>query len=335
MVRLEAGQVQIPEGFNGVVTAFCQGSGARLAIRRQSRLGLREIYLQLLDAGKVVGILWRRAKTFVVIGWIFFVVSVPVYLGIAALAGFNKFYFPAHPQATLDAYDIRASYVTLAVGALAAVTSSIVLALKFRATASLLVIVTWPTIIAGNQVARSFVKPGPDYYERHVGAETFLVPWKYVDVGFGGSPLEVSSEDGFIAYLCFSNLHGRTDPDCSLFQQLRVLSKEPVDADLGLKAWREHRSQMRPGSDYDGYQSFDQSYRVQADRPGQIQHYFVRMNSNGELTRLVECRLDNGKFCTHSAHVGSRWFEYQGDLADGDETLDARLAALVESWRRK
>ena len=296
---------------------------------------MHDINLQLLHAGKVVGILRRRAKTFVVIGWIFFVVSVPVCLVIAALAGFSKFYFPAHPHATLNAYDITASYVALAVGAFAAVTSSIALALKFRATASLLVIVMWPAIIAGTQVARSFVKPGPDYYERHVGAETFLVPWKYVDVGFGGAPLEVSREDGFIARLCFSNLQGRTDPDCRLFQQLRVLPEEPGDADLGLTAWRENRSQMRPGPDHDGYQSFDLSYKVRADGPARIQHYFVRMNSSGELTRLVECRLDNGRFCTHSALVGRHWLEYQADLAAGDETLDARLAALVESWRRK
>jgi len=285
--------------------------------------------------GQVVGILRRRAKTFVVIGWIFFVVSVPVCVAIAALAGFSKFYFPAHPQATLHAYDITASYVALAVGAFGSVMSSIALAYEFRATASLLAIMTWLTIITGGQVARSFVEPGPDYYERHVGADTFLVPWKYVDANFGSSPHQVSSEDSFITYFCFSNLQGRTDPDCSIFEQLRVLPKEPGDADLGLKAWGEHRSQMKPGSDYDGYQSFELSYKLQADGPTRVEHYFVRMNSNGELTRLVECRLDNGKFCTHSALVDNRWFEYERDLAEGDETLDARLAALVESWRRK
>jgi len=282
-----------------------------------------------------VEILRRRANAFVVVGWIFFVVSIPVCLVIAARAGFSRFYFPAHPQAKLHAYDIAASYMALAVGAFVAVTSSIALVRQFRATASLLVIMTWPTIITGSQVARSFVRPGPDYYERHVGGETFLVPWKYVDVGYGGTPREASNEDGFIAYFCFSNLQGRTDPDCSLFEQLRVLPKVPGDADPGSKAWREYRSQMRPGPEYDGYKSFDLSYEVQAEGPARAQHSFVRINPNGELTRLVECRLDNGRFCTHSALVGNYWLKYQRDLAKGDEGLDARLATLIESWRRK
>jgi hypothetical protein len=38
---------------------------------------------------------------------------------------------------------------------------------------------------------------------------------------------------------------------------------------------------------------------------------------------------------THRALVGNYWFEYEADLDKGGEMLDAKLAALVESWRRK
>jgi hypothetical protein len=284
---------------------------------------------------KIVEILRSRAKTFVVIGWIFFVVSIPVCLFIGAAAGFDKFYFPAHPQAMLDAYDMRASNIVLASGALAAVASSIALALKYRAIASVLVVVIWSATLAGSQVARSFVKPRPSYYERHIGTEVFLVPWQFADASPGVAPHETPNDIGFTVDICLSNLKGRTDIDCRIIQPVRVLPNETGVADLTLGSWRKYRPQMRPVPDRDGYQSFDLSYTLRADGPARVQHYFVRLNSNGDLTRLVECRLDDGKFCTHRALIDNYWFGYEADLAQGDETLDARLAALVESWRRK
>jgi hypothetical protein len=281
-----------------------------------------------------VRILRSRAKTFVVSGWILFVVSIPICLVIGAGAGFDQFYFPARPQATLDAYDISASNVVLAAGAFAAVASSIALVLKFRATASVLVIVIWSTTIAGTQVARSFVQPGPDYFERHIGPEAFLVPWQYTDYRPGGPPHERPNEIGFTIDLCLFNLKGRGDIDCSRIQQVHILPNEKRVADSILKSWREYRSQMNPGPDRSGYQSFD-FYPAQAGGPARVQHYFVHLNSTGEPTRLVVCRLDNGKFCTHRALVGNYWYGYEADLEVGDETSDAKLAALVESWRRK
>ncbi|MBR0717290.1 hypothetical protein [Bradyrhizobium liaoningense] len=284
----------------------------------------------------IVRILRSRAKTFVVVGWIFFVVSVPVCLLIGGAAGLGLFYFPAHPQATLDAYDIGASRVVLASGALAAVASSFALALKFRATASVLVLVIWGTALAGTQVARSFVEPGPDYFERHIGSEAFLVPWQYADFRVGVPPDKMPSEIGLTIDLCLSNLKGRADTDCRFIQQVRILPNEESGvADPALKSWRKYRSQMSPGPDRSGYQSFDLRYTLQAGGPTRVDHYFARLNSNGEPTRLVMCRLDDARFCTHRALVGNYWFRYEADLKDGDEALDARLAALIESWRRK
>lgn len=276
-----------------------------------------------------------HAKAFVITGWILFVVSIPICLVIGAAAGFNKFYFPAHPQATLNAYDLSASRLVLASGAFAAAISSIALVFKFRAAASVLVVLIWTTTIAGTQVARSFVRPGPDYFERHIGPEAFLVPWQYADAHPGAPPHEDPTEIGFTVDLCFSNLKGRTDIGCRSIQQVDILPNDKSIADATLGSWRKYRSQMRPGPDRSGYQSFDLSDTAQAGGPKRVQHYFARLNSNGEPTRLVLCRLDNGTFCTHRALVGNYWFGYDADLDKGDETLDAKLAALVESWRRK
>jgi hypothetical protein len=276
-----------------------------------------------------------RAKAIVITGWILFVVSIPICLLIGAGSGFDQFYFPASPQATLDAYDIRASSLVLASGAFAAALSSIALVFKFRATASLLVVLIWTTTIAGTQIARSFVKPGPDYFERHIGAEAFLVPWQYADASPGVPPHEEPTETGFTVDLCLSNLGGRTDIDCRWIQPVHILPKDKSIADATLGSWRKYRAQMNRGPDHSGYQSFDLNYTARAGGPTRVEHYFARLNSNGEPTRLVECRLDNGRFCTHRALVGNYWFGYEADFDKGDETLDFKLAALVESWRRK
>jgi len=283
---------------------------------------------------EIVGILRSRAGTFVIIGWILFLVSIPICFVIGAGAGFDKFYFPASPHATLDAYDIVASNVVLAAGAFAAVASSIALVLKFRATASVSVILIWTATIAGTQVARSLVEPGPEYFERVVGPEVFRVPWKYADAGPGRPPQENPHEIGLTINICLSNLGGRGDFGCTWIQQVRILPNEKSTADSILESWHKYRSQMLPRPERDGYQSFD-FYAATAGGPVRVQHYFVRLNSNGELTRLVVCQRDDAKFCTHRALIGNYWFGYEADMALGGETSDVNLAALVESWRRR
>jgi hypothetical protein len=92
------------------------------------------------------------------------------------MAGFNAFYFSTHHGAPLDAFDAKASQSALASGALAAAASSVALALKFRAAASAFVVVIWSVVIFGTAGARLFVKPGPEYFERHLGQQVFSVP---------------------------------------------------------------------------------------------------------------------------------------------------------------
>lgn len=279
-------------------------------------------------------ILQSRARTFVVIGWLLFLVSIPICFSVVVGTAINLTYFAASPQVPFDAYDNNASWIFLACVAFASVASSMALALKFRATASVLVIVTWSIAIVGLPVGRLFVKPGPEYFERHLGQEVLLVPWKYVPTSPGVPPDKMPKEVGFSASLCLSNLGGRTDAGCSSRQSVHVLPSENSGADPDLEAWRQYRSQMSPGPDRNGHKSFELSVTL----PGGhqlVQHYFARLNPSGQLTRLVVCRANMETFCTTHALVGDYWFEYQAGLAEGDEVLDGKLAALIESWRRK
>jgi len=288
-----------------------------------------------LDGFVQVGrILRSRAGTFVVIGWLLFVVSIPICLSVVVVTAIDLTYFAASPQIPFDKYDNDASWIFLASVAFAAVASSIALALEFRATASALVVAIWGVAVAGIPVARSFVKPGPEYFERHAGQETFWVPWKYVATS-PGVPLEkMPKEVGFSADLCLSNLLGRDDVGCGFIQSVHVLPSENSDADPDLKSWREYQSQMSRGLDRDGYQSFDLSFAQPGGRT-LVHHYFARLNLNGQLTRLVVCHVNSERFCITHALVGNYWLGYQSGLAEGDEVLDGKLAALIESWRRK
>lgn len=279
-------------------------------------------------------ILRRRAGTFVVIGWLLFLVSIPICFSVIVGTAINLTYFAASPQVPFDAYDNNASWIFLASVAFASVAASIALALKFRATASALVVVTWTMTLAGILVARSFVKPGPEYFERQAGQEVFLVPWKYVSTNPGVPPDKMPKEVGFSARLCFSNLGGRGDPGCSISHSVHVLPSENSDDDPDLKSWREYRSQMSPGPDRNGHKSFELSVTLPNGHP-LVQHYFARLNPNGQLTRLVICRAKGETFCTTKALVGNFWFQYDAGLAEGSEVLDGKLAALIESWRRK
>ncbi len=90
---------------------------------------------------------------------------------------------------------------------------------------------------------------------------------------------------------------------------------------------------MSPGPDRNGYQSFDLSF-TRSDGHPSVGHYFARLNSNGQLTRLVICGANSEKLCTTHALAGNYWLRYQAGLAEGDEVLDGKLAALIESWRR-
>ncbi len=66
-----------------------------------------------------------------------------------------------------------------------------------------------------------------------------------------------------------------------------------------------------------------------------IQRYYARLNDNGQLARLVVCQAPSEALCAHYALVGKYWLTYHAALAEGDEMLDAGLAGLITSWRRR
>jgi hypothetical protein len=66
-----------------------------------------------------------------------------------------------------------------------------------------------------------------------------------------------------------------------------------------------------------------------------VEHYFARLDPSGRLKRLVVCRGNREVFCRSHALVGGYWLEYQAGLEEGNDVLDGKLAALIESWRRK
>src|SRR5215467_6590942 len=52
------------------------------------------------------------------------------------------------------------------------------------------------------------------------------------------------------------------------------------------------------------------------------------------ITRFVVCRLNNENSCSHHALLENFGLRYDAPLTEGD-TLDGKLASLVESWRVK
>lgn len=274
----------------------------------------------------------RRAGLFVAFGWLLFVASIPICLAIRFGAAFDAFYFPAHRGASLDVFDIKATSFALLAGVLAVAASSIALALKFRVAASIMVVAIWSIVIFGTQGARLLVKPGPEYFERHIGQQTFDVPWLY-SPDRPGSAAEDPHAIGLSVKLCLSNLRGRYDQDClRQFRQLQVFPKEENVFDFEVEFWRRRSSEMSPAGEHEGYQSY--TYSFQGGSPTHVSRYLLRRDAGGRLTRLVVCRQNTDEFCSHHALAGNYWLIYDAALTDG-ETLDGKLAGLVESWRRK
>lgn len=280
-------------------------------------------------------ILQNRAGLFVVVAWIFFVVSIPVCLSIGIAAGISAFYFPAHQNAPFNLFDIKACYAALGAGVFAAMASSFALAFGRRVVASGIVLVIWGAIVLGIPTARLFVKLGPKYFERHLGQEVYLVPWQYGPGGHGSTD-EDPRQIGLSARLCTSSIKGGYDQDCRDWRQLYVIPKEKRnEADLDVRFWRDRITEMSTGSKREDYQPYIYNSTSPAGGPARITRYFAREDAQGQLTRLVVC--GNGRReddCTHHALAGKYWLRYDAPLTAGDR-LDGEISALLESWRRK
>jgi hypothetical protein len=276
----------------------------------------------------------RRAGWFVAVSWLLAGLATPIGFLIAAGAAINAFYFPAHRMAPFNEFDNKAATFVMVTSVIAALASSIALALKFRTTASVLVVAIWSVILFGTPAARLFVQPGPEYFERHLGQQVFLVPWRYGPAGFG-SARQDPHEIGFSAHLCISNLKGAYDNDCRGGKQLYIVSRDWALSDFDVDFWRRRGSQMSPGPGREGYKSYAYEHTFPAGSQTRVvNYYFVRQDSEGRITRLVVCRFSNEDSCSHHALLANFGLRYDAPLTEGDN-LDGRLASLVESWRMK
>jgi hypothetical protein len=244
----------------------------------------------------------------------------------------NAFYFPGHRLTPFASFDAEAAQFAIIASTIAAIASSIALALKFRAAAAGLVVATWGVIALGTPAARSLVQPGPEFFVRHLGKDKLLVPWQY-GLGSPGSAAENPHEVGLSVSLCLTNLKGTFDNDCLGGKQLYVTPKNLAFADFDMYRWRRRDSEMNLEPERDGYQSYSYRYTGPADSATHVVQYFARMNSDGQLTRLVVCRLRQD-YCTHHALVGDYWFRYDAPFAQPDD-LDGKLAGLIDSWRTR
>lgn len=142
------------------------------------------------------------------------------------------------------------------------------------------------------------------------------------------------NEVGLAARLCLSNPGVRTDAGCSPNQVVHFFPTENSGTDRDLESWRKYQSRMSPGLDRSGYKSFELRETLSSGRVV-VQRYFARLTPNGQLTRLIICRGNSETFCTTHALADKYWIKYPAGLAEGDEVLDGKLAAVMESWRQK
>src|SRR5262245_9401299 len=112
-----------------------------------------------------------RAGWFVFASWVLLPLTIVVGIAIGVGASINVFYHSQHQGAPFDRFTIQAVYFALAVSFVAAIGSSILLALKFRVAASAAVVGCWSVFLVGATGARLLVKPGPEYFQRYVGTE--------------------------------------------------------------------------------------------------------------------------------------------------------------------
>jgi hypothetical protein len=280
-------------------------------------------------------ILRAYAGTFVALSWVFLAFAIPICVGIIGGNAICAFYGPTLRDAPFCIYDGRAAEFAVVASAIAGVASSIALLLKFRLAASLFVVGIWSAILLGVPGARLFVQSGPEYFIRHLGEQKFKIPWQYEPSHVMGSTEEDSTAFGFNFQLCESGFKGAQDPDCvGRHTEVRVFPKKANLTNLGIdqSPLRKNLPQMRLEPDRDGYQSY--AYDV-APPPGstvapEVTHYYVRRNSEGQITRFVVCRSE--PICDQGAVVSDYVLSYAAALDDA-EMMQAKLMRLIDSWR--
>jgi len=233
---------------------------------------------------------------------------------------------------------IRAANAVMAASAIAAAAPSIALALKFRVTASALVVGCWSAILAsyilllslGTPRIRQLVGPRPQQFERYVGSQRFVVPWQYQPVG-----ADVLNSSGFSVRICKASFRGAYELGCEGSSQVGV---SPADTGFGrqfdVTFWRDRLPEMKVGEIHHGHQEYSYAPALDAQGRTTTTRYFVRRAPDGQSSRLVVCYASGG--CRHHVRAADYALSYdapEAKLAEW-ETMDRDLTALIDSWRK-
>ena len=153
---------------------------------------------------------------FVFGSWVLLPVTIVIGVAFGVVASIDVFNHPS-----IKGSRSKAVYFALAVSFIGAIGSSTFLALKLRVAASAVVVGCWSVFLVGATGAWLLVKPGPEYFQRYVGAERFSVPCRYRP---GGE--DRPNRVGFSVFLCLSNLRGNDDENCHDAQQFWIHPSE-------------------------------------------------------------------------------------------------------------
>jgi hypothetical protein len=285
---------------------------------------------------RVLGFLRAVAVWLVVAAWLLFVATAVMAFGATIGSAINATYFPYHPRTPIDQVSAQVWQYAVLACLLAAVASSIALALKRRRVASGLVLTVWGVCLMYAGWAMSVVKPGPEYFERYLGKRTYLVSWHYAPLGIQGP--NQGRTDEFDINLCLNSLRGSYGESCvandgtRVFVALREGGITPLGK-LDERTWRAHMSEMQRAEPRYGHDAY--VYKRTPDARGQtiITLYHVRQDAEGRLMRLVVCR-QSGQ-CQHHALVDDYSLSYNASDSAFSmwETMDRNLADLINSWR--
>jgi hypothetical protein len=278
---------------------------------------------------KVFNLFRAHAGWFVLASWLLLLLAFGASLIIGIPAAISALYHPLERYAPFNQFAVQALNWALAVGAFAAVGSSIARYLKFRLAASALVVLCWSLFAFGATGTGLQVKPGPEHFQRYVGTERFSVPWLYAPEG-----VDQPNTAGLTIRLCLSSLRGTYDKGCRGGLPVNIRPQNQGFTGVFYEQfWRSRMSEMTLGPVRDGHQTYVYTAPPDAKGHPRTSTYLARYDSEGRLTRLVVCYSFGS--CQHHAIVGSYLLTYSANESAFSEweAMDSKLASLIDSWR--
>ena len=282
---------------------------------------------------RVLRFLRAIAGWLVVAAWLLFVATAVMAFSASIGASINATYFPYHPRTPVDRVVAQVWLYAVASSLLAAVASSIALALKRRPVASSLIIAILGVFLIYSGWALSAVKPGPEYFERYLGTHAYLISWHYAPLGVRGRHQDRANE--FDITLCLNTLQGGYGGGCNDQTRVVVSLRENGLTAWGRSEedfWRARVLEMKQAEPRYGHSAYVRNLPPDTQGRANTMLYYVRYDE-GRLMRLVVCR-HSGK-CAHHTLVEDYAFTYEASDSSFSkwETTDRKLADLIDSWR--